>query len=283
MDQATITSETRRWLQQIKALSVSDTDIANMTIRGVKQLWLMLKAADPDFVRRRTSISSTTNIFALPSDCMTVNRVWNMLTTAGSVEATSNVGGEVNIQITAHGFSDDDNITLHDVGGTTEANGTWNISKVDADNFTLDGSTYANAWTSGGKAFEEKSTFTQIFKINSNKRRGVNDDRWFLQGKNIVVDQLSFAYDIVIDYEARPSAVTDIPEEYHEGLISFCFLQFLPQARKPKDQIEANDRQYAINFHREVWTNTINSIQTTFDLSTEPEQMGDGVDWNLID
>lgn len=36
------------------------------------------------------------------------------------------------------------------VGGTTEANGTWTINVIDATHIDLVGTTYANAWTSGG-------------------------------------------------------------------------------------------------------------------------------------
>lgn len=41
-------------------------------------------------------------------------------------------------------------ITISSVGGTTEANGTWQITTVDATNFDLVNSTYTNAYTSGG-------------------------------------------------------------------------------------------------------------------------------------
>lgn len=40
--------------------------------------------------------------------------------------------------------------TLSSVGGTTEANGTWQITVIDATHFDLVGSTHTNAWTSGG-------------------------------------------------------------------------------------------------------------------------------------
>ncbi|MBB5051116.1 hypothetical protein HNQ36_001070 [Afipia massiliensis] len=40
--------------------------------------------------------------------------------------------------------------TVFDVLGTTEANGTWTITVVDATHIDLQGSTFTNAWTSGG-------------------------------------------------------------------------------------------------------------------------------------
>lgn len=40
--------------------------------------------------------------------------------------------------------------TITDVGGTTEANGTWTITVVNGTTFDLQGSTFANTYTSGG-------------------------------------------------------------------------------------------------------------------------------------
>jgi hypothetical protein len=39
---------------------------------------------------------------------------------------------------------------VHDVGGATEANGTWTITVVDGTHIDLQGSTFSNAYTSGG-------------------------------------------------------------------------------------------------------------------------------------
>jgi hypothetical protein len=40
--------------------------------------------------------------------------------------------------------------TLSGVGGTTEANGTWQVTRISSTTFDLVGSTFANNWTSGG-------------------------------------------------------------------------------------------------------------------------------------
>lgn len=40
--------------------------------------------------------------------------------------------------------------TVSSVGGTVEANGVWKVTVIDATNVDLDGSTFVNAWTSGG-------------------------------------------------------------------------------------------------------------------------------------
>lgn len=64
----------------------------------------------------------------------------------------SGSGGKVRITSVGHGFSTGNTVTIAGVGGTTEANGTWIITKIDADNFDLTGTTYVHAYTSGGTA-----------------------------------------------------------------------------------------------------------------------------------
>jgi hypothetical protein len=41
-------------------------------------------------------------------------------------------------------------VQIYGVLGTVEANGTWTITFTGANTFTLNGSTFTNAWTSGG-------------------------------------------------------------------------------------------------------------------------------------
>ena len=61
----------------------------------------------------------------------------------------------VNIESTAHGFLTGDSITLYTLNGITGGlEGTYDITKVDADNFTLDGingADYGGVYTSGGE------------------------------------------------------------------------------------------------------------------------------------
>lgn len=50
----------------------------------------------------------------------------------------------------SHGFTTGDRVTLSEVLGTTEANGTWTVTVIDPNAFDLDGSTFVNPWISGG-------------------------------------------------------------------------------------------------------------------------------------
>jgi hypothetical protein len=62
-------------------------------------------------------------------------------------------GGLIKVKtLAAHGLATDDTVTIADVLGTTEANGSWSVTVVDGDEFTLQGSTFSNTYASGGIA-----------------------------------------------------------------------------------------------------------------------------------
>lgn len=76
------------------------------------------------------------------------------LGTIGSVSVTGtadNGSGLIRLAVTSTtGWTTGNIKQVASVGGTTEANGEWTITVVDGTHIDLDGSTYANAWTSGG-------------------------------------------------------------------------------------------------------------------------------------
>lgn len=70
------------------------------------------------------------------------------------VTGAANNGGGL-IRITTPGnprFHTGDRITITGVGGTVEANAGWNITVISPTTFDLIGSTFTNAYTSGGQA-----------------------------------------------------------------------------------------------------------------------------------
>src|SRR5574344_239486 len=66
----------------------------------------------------------------------------------------SNATNATPIVITAvgHGFLTGDKVQISGVGGNTAANGTFTITKIGADTFSLDGSVGNGAFTSNGNA-----------------------------------------------------------------------------------------------------------------------------------
>lgn len=68
---------------------------------------------------------------------------------SGSITAASNASPIV-ITSAAHGLSTGTRVTISGVGGNTAANGTFTVTVVDTDTFSLDGSTGSGVYTSGG-------------------------------------------------------------------------------------------------------------------------------------
>lgn len=75
-------------------------------------------------------------------------------TTAGTVLDVTDSSGIIRVQTSAaHGLTTGDAVWIADVGGVTAANGAWYVTVIDSDEFTLDGSTFAGAYTSGGTVY----------------------------------------------------------------------------------------------------------------------------------
>lgn len=81
-----------------------------------------------------------------------------------TITAASNASPIV-LTITAHGLATGDRVTVASVGGNTAANGDWVVTRVDADTFSLDGSTGNSAYTSGGTA-------TRLLRLQSLSSKG---------------------------------------------------------------------------------------------------------------
>lgn len=73
-------------------------------------------------------------------------------TTVSVSNCDDNGSGAVRVTAIGHGFSTGRAVRVRNVAGTTEANGAWSITAIDADHFDLDGSTFTNAYASGGTA-----------------------------------------------------------------------------------------------------------------------------------
>lgn len=68
---------------------------------------------------------------------------WNAL----SGTAITDSSGLVKITDTAHGLSTGDRIHVRNVTGVSAANGTWYVTRIDDDNFTLDDSVFSGTYT----------------------------------------------------------------------------------------------------------------------------------------
>lgn len=273
MDTATIRAYVRKGIREPSARKVSNTDIDNTVLEGVKVLGLALKGKDTEFFNDRISVSSDTHVFAWPSDCAKIIHVWDMDGNADDVEAATNASPIV-ITATAHGLSDGNIIILHDALGNTAANGTWKVANKTDDTFELYGSTGNGAWTSGGKFFEASdSDFERLTRVAMRESTMASDSHWFPRAKTIVVDDPDFTNDLVLDYEKIPSAITDIPTEYHFGLVAFGVMHTI---RIPaQDQTDYADKVRSLNYFRKMWEGIVERIGVTFETTQESYNIPD--------
>ncbi len=88
-----------------------------------------------------------------------------------NVSNVSNSSGLINITTaTNHGFSTGNRVQIDGVVGTTEANGSWIITSVNATNFTLDGSAFANTYvSSSGKIYKP---YRMLLKLSASPAGG---------------------------------------------------------------------------------------------------------------
>lgn len=64
----------------------------------------------------------------------------------------NNGSGLIRVTVASHGWVNNDVIQILTVGGTVESHGSWLITKITDNTFDLIGSTFTNAYTSGGTA-----------------------------------------------------------------------------------------------------------------------------------
>lgn len=279
MDESTVDRLVRRAIREPKPKRVDKDDLTASKQDAVNLIGQRLLAAEPEYFKKRVSLTSNTNIFTLPSDCDRVVSIWDMAGNALSVSgAADNGSGLVRITTSAvHGKATSDIVAIHDIVGTTEANGTHKITVISTTTFDLQGSTYANAWSSGGKVFEEAENFERIVRTPDSEATGTNRGKWYLDGSKIVVDDPTYTYDLIINYRYVPSstvktALTEIPAKFHFGIVSFCVVDLIPVVAVSDEEFKKLKATY--DYHITL-LNTAWRMIEDFKISKESKSLGD--------
>jgi hypothetical protein len=228
----------RKGIRQIRPTTVKDDDISLSIETAIDILGQILVQADPQYFEERKSIAASyaPHIFSAPSDLFRLDWVKDLGTNAGTITGATNASPIV-VTESSHGRTTGNIVTIHDVVGNTSANGTWKITRVDADTYSLDGSTGNDAYTSGGKVFEDKNDFAIIYRKPTGDADNNSPAKWLPRKNKIIVDSPSFTNDILIGYVERPDSVSDIPAEFHRiGLESFGVIDNIevPTTKDPK-------------------------------------------------
>jgi hypothetical protein len=134
---------------------------------------------------------------------------WNFATTRAALSLSwvaltgtafaNNGSGLIRATKTAHGLATGDRIHVKNVVGV-EANGTWNITRIDADTFDLIGSTFAGAHTSGTGSFLKAplfgwdylytlpSNFLRLLQLNAYEAEEPTT-RWEVEGRLLLTNE----------------------------------------------------------------------------------------------
>jgi hypothetical protein len=88
--------------------------------------------------------------------------------------AANNGSGLIRLTITNGSvLATGNSVNVQDVGGTTEANATWTITKINDTTIDLQASTFTNAYTSGGIVFLQPGAYVPIYG-----KQAYRVDRW---------------------------------------------------------------------------------------------------------
>jgi len=243
----------RRGIREPKPKYVGDDDITDSNNTAINIIGQRLLANEPEYFKTRISINSDTNKFAIPSACDRILRIWDLGENAFSVSgAADNGSGLVRITTSAaHGLASEDIVTIHDIAGTTEANGTFQATLVDTTNIDLVGSTFSNGYTSGGKLFKEDADLQVVTRVNSNEALAVETYRWYLDGSNVVIDDPDYTYDLIMNYRYVPSALSEIPSKFHFGIVSYGVIDLI--TIPPNNDKNYRDLKNSYDRHLKLW------------------------------
>ena len=277
---ADMVAAVRRDIRENTPITISDAQITSIIELGADLVWEALLKADESIGRSRASLSSYSNAFTIPSNVFRLDSIWDMGTTRVAITGATNAS-PISVTATAHGRAEDDIVFIHGIVGNTAANGTWKIAYVDANTFTLDGSTGDGAWSSGGFVFQEDSNFRRLAPIKMREATGKRRYEYYVRGDEIVLDWLDFSDDLVIDYiRTAENTYSDIPARYHVGLVSYA----ITQLARPVTQQDPNgaDVQGIMLFHQNRFTSVLNNIAGLFDQDGAPIEFPDDLYWDYL-
>lgn len=250
MTDAEIKKNIRRGIKETSVVRVSTSMLTLAVSEGVNVLGMKLKKYAPDSLKIRKTVTSLTHVFDYPSDCDVLQDVWDLGTSAGTITAASNATPIV-ITEADHGRATDDIVTIHDVLGNTVANGTFKITEVDDDKYSLSGSVGAVNYVSGGKVFKETTAFLLMDRLPDAELTFDDDTRYVLRNNEIIVDEIDFENDLLITYVQAVSGITDVPAKYHFGLVAFGVLNLM-EMPEPEEK-DFGIKKKSLEFYNTIW------------------------------
>lgn len=155
----------------------------------------------------------------------------------------NNGSGLIRVTVTSHGWSTGNNVTISEVLGTSEANGTWDITVINANTFDLVGSAFSNTYTSGGKAgLAPEHGFSYAHSLPSDFLRLLDSDGAFsdasyrVEAGKLLTDndapEITYIYDVT-DYTTMDTMFYDALSTY----LAWMMCQKLTENGKDKEML----------------------------------------------
>lgn len=150
--------------------------------------------------------------FAIARDILTPDWV-------GGITGAASNGGLIQITKPSHGLGSATRLAIKDVGGVSAATGSWRITSTGVNTFTLDDSTFAGAYTSGGQyaiiplfgwgyKFALPEDCLRVLEVNDSEAGDWISDEWIVEGRELLSNadkiHLVFVEDIGNDALSDP-------------------------------------------------------------------------------
>jgi hypothetical protein len=106
----------------------------------------------------------------------------------------NNGAGAIRVTSANHGYKTGDHVDITGTTGTTEANGTWYLTRVNANAFDLNGSTFVNAWLASGVITPhifEATDLGRLIRIQDSSTWGYAKIVTYVSAVNVTADVLS--------------------------------------------------------------------------------------------
>jgi hypothetical protein len=152
-------------------MALTESDIANLALLHLGDKGSITTLATDTTPEARKLRA----LYEVRRDSLLRSYPWNFATkrarlaityTSFSSSALTDSGSDdlIKVTATAHGLVTGNRVTIVNVEGTVNANGTWPITKIDNNNFTLDGSSWSGAYTSGTGKWVQAPAFGRSYQ-----------------------------------------------------------------------------------------------------------------------
>lgn len=191
---------------------MTKTEVANMALAllGARSLTDVDADTTPQAITVRKFYNNTRQeaLRVHPWNFAMKRKYQEVTWTALSGAAVTASGTLYKVTHTSHGLTTGERIEIKEATGQTAVNAIWRITRIDADNFTLDDSTYASGYTSGTGSWlkipefgwtrrhELPSDSLRVFRMNGSDNEEDDSEHFEIEGSYLLceADEIELRY-----------------------------------------------------------------------------------------